>query len=374
VRHPEPLLEPMTMKGTTRDHSTGCRRCAPAVRRLRAAALLACAALLAAGGVAANELQTVTVEREPVARERSFDGIVEAERRSTVSAQVAARIEELPFDVDDYVERGDVIVRFRDQPAAADLKQAEAAAREARARLEEARANHGRISRLYEQKRVSSADMDRATADLQSAQARVEAADGALLAARERYENTLVRAPFAGIVVERHVELGEMATVGTPLMTGLSLEHLRVVVDVPQSDIGALRGGGEARVDLPGGGSLEAEHIRIFPYADPATHTFRVRMRLAEGQHGIYPGMWVKVRFHTGEDEALLVPAAAVVVRSELTAVYVIAEDGAPRLRQVRLGRELPDGRVMVLAGLDPGERVVTDGDAARRALLGERG
>jgi multidrug efflux pump subunit AcrA (membrane-fusion protein) len=96
-------------------------------------------------------------------------------------------------------------------------------------------------------------------------------------------------------------------------------------------------------------------------------------MRLAEGQHGIYPGMWVKVRFHTGEDRALPVPASAVIVRSELTAVYVIGEDGAPRLRQVRLGRELPDGRVAVLAGLDPGERVVSDGDAARRALLGER-
>ena len=341
-------------------------------RATRYGALLALA-LAPLATLGANELTTVSVASERVARERSFDGIVEAERRSTGSAQVAARIEEIPFDVDDYVERGDIIVRFRDQAAAADLKQAEAAAQEARARLEEARSNHTRIQALYEQKRVSSADMDRATADLQSARARVEAADGALLAARERYENTLVRAPFEGIVVERHAELGEMATVGTPLMTGLSLEHLRVVVDVPQSDVGALRGGGEAWVDLPDGKSLPAEHIRIFPYADPATHTFRVRMRLAEGQHGIYPGMWVKVRFHTGEDQVLPVPASAVITRSELTAVYVMGDDGALRLRQVRLGRALPDGRIAVLAGLDAGERVVTDGDAARRALLGER-
>ena len=341
-------------------------------RATRYGALLALA-LAPLATLGANELTTVSIASERVARERSFDGIVEAERRSTVSAQVAARIEEIPFDVDDYVERGDIIVRFRDQAAAADLKQAEAAAQEARARLEEARSNHTRIQALYEQKRVSSADMDRARADLQSARARVEAADGALLAARERYENTLVRAPFEGIVVERHAELGEMATVGTPLMTGLSLEHLRVVVDVPQSDVGALRGGGEAWVDLPDGKSLPAEHIRIFPYADPATHTFRVRMRLAEGQHGIYPGMWVKVRFHTGEDQVLPVPASAVITRSELTAVYVMGDDGALRLRQVRLGRALPDGRIAVLAGLDAGERVVTDGDAARRALLGER-
>jgi RND family efflux transporter MFP subunit len=308
-----------------------------------------------------------------VTRERSFDGIVEAERRSTVSSQVAARIEELPVDVDDFVERGDIIVRFRDLPAAADLKQAEAAAQEARVRLEEARANYGRIEQLFRQDRLSKADMDRTTADLKSAQARLDAADGALSAARERFENTVVRAPYSGIVVERHVELGEMATVGTPLMTGLSLEHLRVVVDVPQSDIGALRQDAQAWIDLPDGGSLEAQEIRIFPYADPAAHTFRVRLKLAEGRHGIYPGMWVKVRFLTGEAQALLVPASAVVQRSELTAVYVLDGDGAPRLRQIRLGRALPDGRVAVLAGLDAGESVVTDPNAARIALLGAR-
>lgn len=341
---------------------------------VRVSLVLVCLAATMAGGAWASDLSTLTTEYETVPRERSFDGLVEAERRSTVSSQVAARIEELPFDVDDYVERGDIIVGFRDQQAAADLKQAEAAARETRARLEQAEANHERIRQLHSQQRISQADMDRSTADLQSARARVEAASGALLGAQERFENTVVRAPFAGIVVERHVELGEMATMGSPLMTGLSLEHLRVVVDVPQQDIGALRGEGQAWVDLPDGDSLEAQNVRIFPYAEASTHTFRARLRLPEGQHGIYPGMWVKVRFLTGEEEALLVPASAVVRRSELTGVYVLRDDGTPRLRQVRLGRELPDGRVTVLAGLEPGEAVVVDGDAARRALLGGRG
>jgi RND family efflux transporter MFP subunit len=319
----------------------------------------------------AEALPTAVAQSATVSQERSFDGIVEAVRKSTVSAQVSARIEELPFDVDDYVERGDIIVRFRNQAAVANLKQAEAASQEAAARLQESRANHGRIEQLFEQNRVSRADMDRATADLQSAQARVEAAEGALIAAREQNENTVVRAPFSGIVEARHVEIGEMATVGTPLMTGLSLEHLRVVVDVPQSDIAALRGDGEARVDLPNGTSMETRELRIFPYADPATHTFRVRLRLAEGQHGVYPGMWVKVRFRTGEEEALLVPEEAVVQRSELTAVYVLGEDGTPRLRQVRLGRLLPDDMRVIQAGLEAGETVVTDPDRARLALLG---
>jgi RND family efflux transporter MFP subunit len=343
-------------------------------RGLLIAAALGAALALSAPTMFADDLPAVAAQRAAVQQERSYDGIVEAERRSTVSAQVAARIEAVPFDVDDFVERGAIIVQFRDRPVAAQLKQAEAAMEEAKARLAEARSNHGRILQLFEQDRVSRADMDRTTADLRSAEARVQAAEGALLAARESFENTVVRAPFSGIVVERHVEIGETATIGAPLMTGLSLEHLRVAVDVPQSDIGALRSDGEAWIDLPDGSSLAAESIRVFPYADPSTHTFRARLGLAEGQHGIYPGMWVKVRFLTGEEQALLVPQSAVVQRSELTAVYVLAEDGVPRLRQVRLGRVQADGRVTILAGLDAGELVVTDPKAARIALASGNG
>ncbi len=335
-----------------------------------AAIILGTLAAIAASPLWAADLPTIVTELATVTRERSFDGEVEAERRSTVSSQVAARIEEIPVDVDDYVERGDIIVRFRDLQASADLQQAEAATQEARARRDEARSNYGRIQQLFNQDRISKADMDRSTADLQSAEARLAAAEGALAGAREQFENTVVRAPFSGIVVERHAELGEMATVGMPLMSGLSLEHLRVVVDVPQSDIGALRKDAAAWVDLPDGEILQAEEMRIFPYADPATHTFRVRLRLSEGQHGIYPGMWVKVRFQTGEQQALLVPTSALVQRSELTAVYVLDEAGMPRLRQVRLGRILPDGRVIVLAGLDAGENVITDPDAARLVVV----
>ena len=338
------------------------------------AAVLGAVIALPFQAVNAGDLPTATAQRATVQQERSYDGTVEAERRSTVSAQVSARIEDVPFDVDDFVERGDIIVQFRDRPVAAELKQAEAAAQEAKARLAEARANHGRIQQLFQQDRVSKADMDRTTADLQSAEARVNAADGALIAARESFENTVVRAPFSGIVVERHVEIGEMATIGAPLMTGLSLEHLRVAVDVPQSDIGALRSDGEAWIDLPGGDSLAAEEIRVFPYADPSTHTFRARLRLAEGQHGIYPGMWVKVRFLAGEEQALLVPQSAIVQRSELTAVYVLGEDSVPRLRQVRVGRAQSDGRVAILAGLDDGEVVVTDPQAARASLAAGSG
>ncbi|MDZ7786679.1 MAG: efflux RND transporter periplasmic adaptor subunit [Halofilum sp. (in: g-proteobacteria)] len=325
--------------------------------------------MLLAAAVAAAELPTAPARLAPVTDEQLLDGVVEAVNRSTVSAQTTGRVVALPFDVDDYVEQGEVIVRLRDNEQQARLERARANLEEARARLAQARAEYERIREVFEQDLVSRSEMDRARAEYESARARVEAARAALEEARQQLEHTVVRAPYAGIVVERHIELGETASVGQPLMTGLSLEHLRVLVQVPQQHITALREHQAARVLLPGGASIEAQSLRIFPYADEATHTFRVRVTLPEGRHGIYPGMLVKTAFVRGQTERLLVPGSAVVHRSEVTAVYVRGDDGRLEFRQVRVGTPLADGRVPVLAGLDAGETVVTDPVAAAVAL-----
>lgn len=330
-----------------------------------AAALFLCAiAPVPAAGLPTVEARLVTVDAE-----QFLDGVVEAVHRSTVSAQVSARVIALPFDVDDFVEQGEVIVRFRDTEQKARVERARANLEEARAALAQARSQFERFRDLREKQLVSQSQMDQARADYESAQAREDAAQAALAEARETLDHTVVRAPYSGIVVERHVELGETATVGQPLMTGLSLEHLRAVVEVPQQQIGALREHQAARVILPDGRSLQAASLRIFPYASDQTHTFRVRVSLPEGRHGIYPGMLVKVAFVSDRRERLLVPAEAVVRRSEVTAVYVVDGDGKLHFRQVRAGTRLADGRIPVLAGLEAGETVVTDPVAAAVAL-----
>jgi len=332
--------------------------------RRHASLLAACFAIaaigptLAADPAPATTPNWISAARVTVPELRRYDGVIEAEQRSTVSAEVSARIEALPFDVDDFVAQGDVIVRFRDEQAQAGRRQAEAAVAEAEAHLVEARSTETRVRSVFERGTLSQADLDAAVTGRRAAEARLSAAEASLASATERFEHTLVRAPYSGIVVTRHVEVGEMASVGQPLMTGLSLEHLRVVVDVPQSAISALRDYGRAAIELPDGSTLESDALRIFPYADPATHTFRVRVGLPEGSHGIFPGMLVKVHFQAGETEVLEVPLAAIVRRSEVTAVYVLGDDELPRLRQVLLGRERGD-RVSILSGLSEGERVV---------------
>jgi membrane fusion protein, multidrug efflux system len=314
---------------------------------------------LSAAGAA--ELPTEAVVLERVAGEQRFEGVIEAVQRATVSAQTSGRIVEILFDVDDYVERGAVLLRFHAAEPEARYQQANAALEEARARLTEARNERARIAGIYARQLVAKAAMDKADAELKAAQARFESAEARLTETAEQREHTIVRAPYAGIVVERHVELGELANPGQPLMTGISLEQLRAVTGVPQRYIAAVRELATARVYAEGIEPIAGESLTVSPYAEAGAHSFRVRVNLPAGSHGLYPGMLVKVGFESGMTEHLLIPARALVRRSEVTAVYVVEADGTVRFRQVRAGAVLPDGRQLILAGLSEGERVALD-------------
>jgi len=308
-----------------------------------------------------NELpfDTVVVRLEETPHERLFDGTVEAVNQATMSAQTSGRIAELFFDVDDYVQAGDPIVRFTDVEQQSALRRAKAALSEAQARANQAGEEFRRVSGLFESGSASRREYDQALAARDAAKARIEAAQSSVQTAQQQLEYTLVRAPYAGIVTARHVEVGEAIGVGQPLMSGLSLETLRVVVDLPQQIAANVRGQKKAFV-LTDQGRVEAEDVTIFPFAHGASNTFRVRIDLPEGQFSLYPGMFVKVAFVTGQSHRLLVPTSALLRRSEVTGVYVVDDEDQIRMRQVRVGDTF-DSRTEVLAGLSEGERVAAD-------------
>ena len=324
-------------------------------------AMSAALAMLISGPLFAEgieSLETATASYELAAIERVFDGTVEAIHQATVSAQTGGRIAELNYDVDNFVEAGSVLVRFTDQEQRAALGQAEAQLVEAKARAIESEEEYKRAQSLQQRGLGSQRDLDRALAARESAVARVAAAESTVEAARQKLDYTTVKAPYAGIVTQRHVELGETVTPGQPLLSGLSLEQLRVAVNLPQSVAIEVRKNPVAAV-ITEEGRVATANITLFPTADPVTNTFRVRLDLPDGQYGLYPGMFVKAAFAIGEAERLLVPARAVLRRSEVTALYVVKGDGI-RLRQVRTGQRFDD-RVEILSGLVAGETVAVD-------------
>ncbi|MGB5830493.1 MAG: efflux RND transporter periplasmic adaptor subunit [Thiohalocapsa sp.] len=313
-------------------------------------------------------LQHAEVRYQTVPREYRLDGVVEAINRTTVSAQTQGQVEEILYDVDDVVNKGDVIARLRDSEHRTRVARAAAELKSATAELDQVRDEFGRMQGLHKTKNVSDSEMDKAETALTSAQARLESAEAGLRQYREQLRYTEIRAPYSGIVIQRHVELGEIASSGQAIMTGISLDQLRVIVDVPQTLIPAVREFGEVKVQLPTGAVVEPARITVFPFADMGSNTFKIRLDLPERTPGLFPGMFVKTSILTGRKEELTVPKAAVVYRSEVTGVYVLDNSGDIRLRQIRVGRPLGNDLV-VLSGLSAGEKVALDPIAAGVAL-----
>ena len=226
-------------------------------------------------------LQSVLVELTRTPVERKLDGVIEAVNQGTVAAQTSGRVAAILYDVNDFVPAGAVIVRLRATEQHAGLLQAEAALREATARESEARTRYQRIADMYDRKVVPKATLDEVTANKDAAVARLAAARAALDSAKEGVAYTEVRAPYAGVVTKRLVELGETVSPGTPLMSGLSLQYLRVSVDIPQSIVEQVRRIRKGAVYVDGR-RIEASKVTVFPEASSPSSTFRARLELPE--------------------------------------------------------------------------------------------
>lgn len=327
-------------------------------------------ALAPAAAADAPALRTAPVQYREVAQTYSAEGVVEAVKQATVAAQISGRVVEVNFDVGDRVKKGQVIVRI--DPA--EVNQAYAASQaqiaQAESTLRNAKAQFERTQRLVEQKFMSAAAMDKAQADYQAAKAQLAVAEaGRGQAAATRSYATVV-APYSGVVSARHVELGEMATPGKPLMTGFDPGELRVTASLPQQQLDAVRRLASASVEFPAlNMRAQASKVSILPVADAQTHTTQVRLDLPPGLEGLYPGMFARAHFAVGRVKKLLIPAAAVARRSEVAGAYVVSDNGAISYRQLRLGEEAEAGEVEVLAGVLPGEKVALDPVAALAAL-----
>lgn len=288
--------------------------------------------------------------------ERVLDAVVEAVHQATISAQTSGRVVKLNADVDDAVNKGDVLVEFRNKEQKASYNVAKAA-------FDEAESEFKRIEDIYSKRLVSKTALEKASARYKSAKAR-------LAQANESMENTVVRAPYSGIVVKRHIELGELAKPGQKLMTGLSLEALRANIALPQDLVSIVRKQKKATAILKDGQRLAVSNITVSPYADTKNHTFQMRAELPKGDYGIYPGMFIKVAIVSSVKQSLLVPASAVAMRSEVSAVYVKGEDKKLSFRQVRVGAFIPASKSYeILAGLERNEKVMLDPVAAAAQL-----
>jgi RND family efflux transporter MFP subunit len=293
----------------------------------------------------ARPVVTAAVERVALG-ETSAAGVVRARQRASLAARIPASVVELPFRQGDAVAAGAVVVRLDDSALKASLASAEAA-------LNAAQADLRRIEAL-EQKGAAT------PRECEDAEARAAAQRAGLESARDQLSYAVLRAPFAGRLVARLVDVGDVVSPGVSLVELEGGAGLEVVAAVEAPLAAALVAGATVPVMVDGQpAALDARVSALSPAADPATHRFEVRADLPAAA-GLRSGLFARLLVPApGAGERLLVPEAALVRRGGLTGVFVV--DGAQaRLRWVAAGRG--DGeRTEVRAGLQAGERVVLD-------------
>ncbi|MEK7346708.1 MAG: efflux RND transporter periplasmic adaptor subunit [Pseudomonadota bacterium] len=341
---------------------------------LAALTSLASPALVVAGPAA--PVQVITVQAAGTAQaESSLDAVVEAVRQTTLSSQVAGAVVALHVKAGDRVKAGQELLRIDARAAQHNAAGSSAQVEAAQANLAVATKELERQQQLLQKQYISQGAFDRAQSQWDAAKAQVKALQAQTQAAQTQSGFFVVNAPYAGVVSDVPVTVGDMAMPGRALVTLHDPSALRVTAAVPQALLAAVAAQPKAiRYELPGVAGYTTpqapQQVQVLPAVDPVTHTGQIRLSLPAGVEGLAPGMFARVWLpgaSTGKAsvERMFLPSTAIVRRAEMTGVVVINNQGQPSLRQVRLGQTVGE-RVEILSGLRMDDKV-----AAEPALAG---
>ncbi len=325
-----------------------------------------------AGAAEPAAVPTVTVSTGAATGVADFDGVLQPVRQATLNAQVGGNVLALRVKAGDRVRRGQPLVRIDDRDSRAGVARTDAAIIQAEAEARNAETALNRTRDLKKSGFVSQAAVDNAETQHQAARAALDQARAAKAQASVAQGNAEVVAPYDAIVIATHVEAGDLALPGRALVTLYEPGRMRAVVQVPASRAAEVAAAKDITVQLPDGRTLRPVSRELLPAADPVSQTVEWRLDLPAEANSARPGQTLRVLASglatTGAARPSL-PADAVLRRGELTAVYVATPQGFA-LRAVRVGPAAA-GRVEVLAGLNPGERVAAD--PVRAGLQGAR-
>jgi RND family efflux transporter MFP subunit len=293
-------------------------------------------------------------------------GSIASARQTVVASRVLATIVEVRVRAGAEVKAGDVLVVLDARDLAARASEAAQARAAAFEQLALAQREADRFAQLLREGVATAQQSDRAAAALRVARAEALRAEQALAEARVAESHAEIRAPVSGRVVDRLAEPGETATPGRALLRIYDPSVLRAEIPVRESLGVGLKLGDTLRVEVESLGlRVDGTVDEIVPFAETGARTLLVKVRLPANPR-LYAGLFARAAIPAGERTRIVVPEAAIVREGQLEQVWMAGASGAAALRAVTTGERLPDGRIEVLSGLDPGERVrVLAGSAA---------
>jgi len=291
-------------------------------------------------------------------------GELQARLRSTLAAQVDGRITSVLRDDGDAVSASQVVLEIDPHHRELDRDAARARLAQAEARLQRERREAERVRELHRNNIASKSRLDEAETALALAQADSAAGRAELGVVEQALADASVRAPFAGLISERHVNLGQYVQPGTALFDLVSLDPLDVVFHVAEVDSGRVAVGQEVAVRVaPHPGETFRAHVDVVsPIIDPATRTLRVKATVANSDGRLRPGLFARADLGVSLRRGVpMVPEEAVLQRTDGSVVFRLVDGDRVERRVVKLG-SFRDSAIEIVEGLAVGDVVVTRG------------
>ncbi|WP_224362312.1 efflux RND transporter periplasmic adaptor subunit [Hyalangium versicolor] len=307
----------------------------------------------------AIHVETVTVSPHPMPRALPLTGSLVSNQQSDVAANASGQV------VKTFVERG-AFVKAGTPLAQLDTRNAQLSGAEARANLanaqaqqELARAQCERSQRLFEKGAISRDEFDRTSSQCKTTTGTAEAARARAELAENTLKDSLVRAPFSGMVAERYVSVGEYVQPVSKVANIVELDPLRLQLTVGEADIGALQEGQQVQFDVAAfPGQVFTGTVKFIGAAVRTnTRDLLVEAVVPNPDHKLRPGMFATAHLQLPDQPLPAVPRSALVKEGSTTRLFTVVE-GHIEERVIQTGPER-DGLVAVLEGLKPGERVV---------------
>jgi RND family efflux transporter MFP subunit len=317
-----------------------------------------------------------------VRQELLLTGALRPKEQVEVTAKAMGRVDRLRFQLGDAVKKGEMIAELEDgelqqqvSRARAALAVARAATKQRQAELESSKANFGRAESLMKSGLIPASDFESRRTAWEVVQAQVELARAqegqAQAEIREleiRLAQTKVYAPMDGLVARRHIDQGTIVTPSMPILTLVNLSTMVTMAGVPEQDVGRLRVGGRARVEVDAYGeqAFEGRVARIGPVLDPATRSATVEVEIANADGRLKAEMFARVTLDMGATRAaVIIPRDGLVYRGSQPGVFLI-ERSRSTFHAIETGQTMGSD-VEVLANLAPGTRIATRGSAMLR-------
>jgi RND family efflux transporter MFP subunit len=305
--------------------------------------------------------QILPLEQTEIPVVIGINGRVLPERKVVIKPQVSGSVEEVLFEVDQEVKKDQVLFRINNRLASIDLVDQKAALESRKVEAEDAVWELNRKELLHKDAHVSEDE-------LEAAQLRVKTTAIALLRQGEavkRAQKILsdyeVRAPWAGVVLQKWVTIGTYVRTGDPSAELLDLSQMQIEIGLTQDAMLQVRRGKESgTLALESStGSIEIEDTRMVLEATPVTRTYPVRFLVQNQKENLmYPGMSLRMEIHTGvRDRGFYIPSEALITRADRSYLWMVKK-GRASLSPVRVTARHGD-RIRIEGDFQEGERVI---------------